>query len=251
MNPFEIRESFRLEQGSQHLFGMFHAPLERETFPLVILLHGFASSKLGTNRAWVRLAEYLTQAGIGCVRFDFRGCGDSEGSLSEMSVEDYLADVRLVYEHFQEYERIGLFGSSFGGALAALAAAQLPVQSLALWAPIASGELWFRDQLAAKPELSNQPEVFATFRGIALSREYRDQFAAMNAAAQLPDVPLLHLHGAADEIVPVHHQEAYRKVREGANARFITYPHAGHALGAQSIFPEVAAEVVSWYTQTL
>ncbi len=119
----EERESIEIRSGHHKLFGILHRPICCETPPLAIIFHGFASNKHGTNRCYVKLAESLAQQGTATLRFDFRGSGDSEGQLSEFSLEDLLHDALAVLEYAEEIdgidkERMALFGASLGGALA-------------------------------------------------------------------------------------------------------------------------------------
>src|SRR6185503_7106932 len=146
----EQRSPITMVSGGEKLFGILHRP-SHQMAPAVIIIHGFASHKVGTNRSWVLLAEALREAGIAVLRFDQRGFGDSEGDFSKLAISDMLQDIQVALHYMRglemiDKERIALFGSSFGGALTVVAAAQSQlVRALALWAPVASGPLWIAD----------------------------------------------------------------------------------------------------------
>src|SRR4051812_20572842 len=112
----EERTPLVLKNKGESIFCTFHRPLEVKNPPVVVTLHGFGSNKVGSNRSYVTLATSLSKAGLATLRYDARGCGDSEGSLSQMTPEDYLSDLMTVCSHLQNegFSRIGLFGSSFG-----------------------------------------------------------------------------------------------------------------------------------------
>ncbi|WP_336036295.1 alpha/beta hydrolase [Halobacterium yunchengense] len=79
----------------------------------------------------VAVAEYLVDRGVAALRFDY---GDWDEGLGER--EDARNAVRWAGER---YDRVGLFGFSFGGSIAALAAATVDVDlcAVALLAPAA------------------------------------------------------------------------------------------------------------------
>src|SRR5438094_1947784 len=91
---------------------------------LAVLCHGFLSNKnSATNRA---LTAILLPQGIATLRFDFFGHGDSEGPFEKLTVgiavQQTLAALGLAGS--RGYRKIGLVGSSFGGLVALLAAAE-------------------------------------------------------------------------------------------------------------------------------
>ena len=258
----ERREWVVIENLGQQIFGILHRPVQVQNPPVVVILHGFASCKQGSNRCYIKLAESFAKAGIAALRFDFRGSGDSEGALSALSFEDLLSDALAVLEEvkgFQgvDHERIGLFGASLGGSIAVLSANQFQkIKAMALWAPVASGELWYRDFLTRYPEFIqvDPTKVFSNYRGIELNPLFREQFGRMSAyktIEHLPHLPILHMHGEKDDTVTIAHQEAFRLACPGANARFLKYPDDQHSLGFSPCLPEVIGESLRWFQQHL
>lgn len=76
------------------------------------------------------VSDRLVEAGVACLRFDYGPWADGEGELAdgENAVEWAL----------DGYGRVGLFGYSFGGAIALLAAARTPeVAAVSALAPVA------------------------------------------------------------------------------------------------------------------
>lgn len=260
----ESRDWIVLENDGHKIFGILHRPADAENAPVVVSMHGFASSKHGSNRCYVHLAEALAKAGIATLRFDFRGSGDSEGTLSEIAFNDLVSDAVEVIEQAGTFEgidanRIGIFGASLGGSIAILANALVQqAKAMALWAPVASGELWYRDFLQQNPEHVNADpsEVLATYRGIKLHPDFREQFAQLFAykmIVHLKDLPILHMHGANDKTISIAHQEAFRQVCTPVNqkARFVTFPHGEHSLGFSPNLPNVISESVAWFSEHL
>jgi hypothetical protein len=88
--------------------------------------------QFGGNRRDRRLrsvCEALNAVGIDCLRFDYGEWDDGYGER-----EDARNAVRWARER---YDRVGLFGYSFGGAMAILAAADVDVRAVSALAPAA------------------------------------------------------------------------------------------------------------------
>ncbi|GKZ13021.1 alpha/beta hydrolase [Haladaptatus sp. T7] len=75
----------------------------------------------------VALADYLTEHGVACLRFDY---GDWDEGYGER--EDARNALRWARER---YDSVGIFGFSFGGAIATLAGVDETADAIALLAP--------------------------------------------------------------------------------------------------------------------
>lgn len=105
-----------------------------ESDNFIVCSHGLYSSK--ESRKYIELAEIAENEGISCVRFDFRGCGESIGDFS-YSLEERYKDLKNVIEYINkkfENATISLFGSSFGGMVSILYASRNHVESLSVMA---------------------------------------------------------------------------------------------------------------------
>lgn len=124
--------SFPGSQGSM-LAGQLDFPLDTQADAAqsryVIISHCFTCSKQTLTTA--RLARALAQGGIACLRFDFTGLGDSEGSFADSTfhsmVEDVVCAADFLAQHYQPAQ--ALIGHSMGGT-ASLVASQLARNSL-------------------------------------------------------------------------------------------------------------------------
>lgn len=108
--------------------------------PWCIFSHGFTGHHIGPGYLFVRLSRELAAAGISSLRFDYAGCGDSEGSFREMTVDTMKSDLfsatRLIRERFSP-SRLIYLGHSLGGMVAALCAVEAVVDGIALLSPVA------------------------------------------------------------------------------------------------------------------
>ena len=94
------------------------APGEKR--PAFMVLHGFGSTRHAGNV--VTPCAMLNKLGYATLRFDMRGCGDSEGEKGRLICLEQVTDTRnalsLLQSHPQiDPARIGVMGSSFGAAV--------------------------------------------------------------------------------------------------------------------------------------
>ncbi|MFZ4831821.1 UilS family quorum-quenching N-acyl-homoserine lactonase [Rouxiella sp. Mn2063] len=101
-------------------------PEDQQVSPVIILCHGFCGIQ---DLLLPAFADAFAQAGFSAVTFDYRGFGASGGErgrlVPAMQIEDILSVVEWVKTQPSiDAERIGLWGSSFGGCHVLAAAAE-------------------------------------------------------------------------------------------------------------------------------
>jgi dipeptidyl aminopeptidase/acylaminoacyl peptidase len=97
--------------------------------PAFLVLHGFGSNKDGGVA--MAAAKLFTELGYVTLRFDMRGCGQSEGERGRVICLEQVADTRnalafLASRPEIDPARIGVMGHSFGAAVAIYAAGVEP-----------------------------------------------------------------------------------------------------------------------------
>ncbi len=263
-SPYEIREAVVLENRGQKIFGILHRPLNKEKSPAVLFCHGLAGNKTGRFRLYVELAERLAKEGITVLRFDYRGCGDSEGEFCDITPEDHLSDALVALEHlaslpFINATQIGILGRSFGGPIAVQTAAQSSlIKSIVLWCPMFNGDQW-RDQwqLVHSNTIDDaSKEEMMMVEGQMGSIQFFDSFFKIDlsdALKSLHAIPLLHLHGESDTRINMHHADAFQQSRETSSARslFRRLPQTDHEFTHRTERQDAINETVYWFVNTL
>lgn len=115
--------------------------------PFVFMLHGHGGSK-EEGKGFGQIARALANLGVGSLRMDFPGTGESKEDFTINTLSNMKDDVKAGYEYIQKNNvlfdaaRVGLFGYSMGGRLALeiVNEALFPVRSLSLLAPAADTE---------------------------------------------------------------------------------------------------------------
>ena len=144
----EVRPMFFGRSGRE-LFGVYHpARREGERDAGVVLCPGLGHEYIAAHGSMQSLADRMSRAGLPALRFDFFGCGDSAGSMAEVTLDHWLADVRTAARELREtsgVSRVCLVGLRLGGALAAAAAADARssdddgIAACVLWEPVVRG----------------------------------------------------------------------------------------------------------------
>lgn len=260
----EQRECVVLENRGQKIFGVFHRPLLQENFPAILICHGLGGHKVGRYRIYVTLASRLAQLGIGSLRIDFRGSGDSEGDFSDMTIEGEVSDALMALDYLRQqpgvdHQRIGIFGRSLGGLVAVLtASSDQRIKTMGLWAPIFSSRQWVEkwNLLHSTPmDLSSKQELM-TVDGQIPGYDFYKQFFALNteeSVASLNGMPLLLIHGTMDSVVTLDHTEQYLQVRlKGkGETKFIELPCSDHDFTHMEERRVAMDETCSWFQKTL
>jgi len=204
-----MQEPVIFHNQGQKIFGMLHIPEQpyKPPFPALVMLHGFTGNKIEPHQLFVKAARRFEAEGILTLRFDFRGCGESEGLFEELTIEGEISDARKAMELVRgrgdvRKDHVALLGLSFGGAIAASVAGmkESDVRCLVLWAAVADPHRAFSAK--ATPEIVEQ---FGTrsvhdYHGNAMSQKFLDElfaFTPLENARAYPG-PALIMHGDAD-----------------------------------------------------
>ncbi|MEM6273737.1 MAG: alpha/beta fold hydrolase [Myxococcota bacterium] len=194
-----------------------------------VMCHGMLSTKDSPKH--VRVAESMASLGIPAVRFDFAGRGESEGSLFEMTYTRELEDLQSIIEWLATngVRRVGLFGSSMGGAIALLAAARDErVVAVATVAAVAHpGALV--DRYPSHVAAWRRDGYVDTDEG-RIGAAFLDDAAGHDVvwAASVLLAPVLVIHGTEDEIIPL--SDAHDLACAARRARLIEVDDADHRL---------------------
>lgn len=227
-------EPLDIEHGGRTLRGVLHLPLQTASpVPALVLCHGFGGNRAEFGYSFVRLAHHMVELGFAAYRFDFAGCGDSDGDFAELTVSDQVSQVLAVLDAVGAHpavdaERISLLGMSLGGLTASLAAAERPVRSLALWAPAAVAV--DMDEASAKARADAIAEHgYDDFGGLPIHRPFIDDAERIDpfADAAAHQGPALLIVGSEDFVLAPDLLDRYRGVY-GERLELHVFEGVGH-----------------------
>ena len=118
-------ETVAFQSDGLRLDGLLTRPAGAGPFAAFVLLHGFGGHKDGPGN--LESVQLLSSFGYAVLRFDFRGCGASEGPPGRTICLEQVEDVKnavtwLSTQPGIDPKRIGVIGHSFGAAVAVYAA---------------------------------------------------------------------------------------------------------------------------------
>lgn len=105
-----MEKALTIPVESSQILGILHQPDTCADVGVVLIVGG-PQYRVGSHRQFVQLARALAREGIACLRFDYRGMGDSEGE--KQSFEDIDCDIRAACDAFSAetgIHRIVLWG---------------------------------------------------------------------------------------------------------------------------------------------
>jgi uncharacterized protein len=250
------------ECKGQQIVGMLHVPEGRGRVPAALLLHGFTGTKVEAHRIFVKLSRALAGHGIASLRFDYRGSGDSAGEFENMTIRSELADAQAAIKFLARHRRVNsrcmaVIGFSLGSAVAAylVARERSRFKSLVLWAPVAEGA-GILDGLSTPDAVAALAETGITDHGGNLvGMQFIRQFAEMKPLREVvkSKCPVLIVHGAKDETVPVHNADLYEHALRSPRrpVKKVIIAGADHTFNKHRWEARVISETVDWLLETL
>lgn len=247
------------EQGI--LKGTVHYPYENETgkesFPLVIICHGFIGSRIGVDRLFVKTAKELALHDYVVLRFDYSGCGESDGEYGKTGLDQLIEQTRSVIDFGAKLpsvdsERIILLGHSLGGATATLtAAADKRIKKLILWAAV--GEP-FKDltRIVGEEKMNKLVQSPAIdYHGYLLYRKFFQSLTAYFPLGQASSFrgDTLVVHGTDDRDIPVTYCQKYYDAflkRNRGNCSMKIIEDANHTFSDGEHFQQLINATKKW-----
>ena len=248
---FETQELWT-ERDGQRIYGVLYVPQGAgDRMPALLCSHGFG----GSWRSCAQYAEAMAARGYVVYCFDF--CGGSPGSRSdgttlEMSVFTEQADLEAVLAmaqglDFVDPDRIFLLGTSQGGAVSAITAAEHAdeIRGLILLYPA----FVLVDNANERDSSPEEIPESTFFLWMEVGRAY---FAPLIGYDIYEDIAgyekeVLLLHGDADDIVPLSYSE--RALEVYPEARLQVLPGAGHGFYGEDA--QVAIDAIADYCNAL
>lgn len=215
-----------------------------------LFAHCFTCTK--SSLAAVRIARALTLRGLGVLRFDFTGLGESGGDFADAS---FSGDVRDLIAAAQQMAARGvtpklMIGHSLGGAAALAAAVDLPeIAAVAvIGAPfdVQHATHLFEGELAAILE-KGEAKVDLGGRPFTIRRSFVDDLRAQDQGARIAKLhrPLLILHSPRDQIVGIDNAAAIFQAARHPKS-FVSLDGADHLLTRAEDAEYAASVIAAW-----
>jgi putative redox protein len=244
------RERFDFDNREGHaLSGLLELP-PGPPLAWALFAHCFTCSK--DIAAASRIARALAARGIGVLRFDFTGLGNSEGDFANTSfssnVQD-LVDAAQALARHRQAPRL-LIGHSLGGAAVLAAAGEIDsVTAVAtIGAPAEPRHVahLFADR-RTDIEREGEAEVVLAGRSFTIRRSFLDDIESQSLAERIRRLrrALLVLHSPIDDIVGI--ENAGRIFEAALHPKsFVSLDRADHLLSRRADSEYAAATIAAW-----
>lgn len=209
---------FRNLKGEK-LWGVLGLPVVKKKIPAVIIVHGFNGTK--SARKFVKIGREFAKGGIAVLRFDFSGCGDSEGDFQRMSISQEIKELALAHRFLInqpqiDKNRIGFLGYSLGALIACLFQDKNPVaKNIVLVAPAINQEklikIWNSPYQIQKWRGNRRLDAPKYRIGLKYLKEAKDYTSIISKI----NIPILIIHGSKDEDVPLRFSRELIKFSSG------------------------------------
>ncbi|MGF1704232.1 alpha/beta fold hydrolase [Photobacterium makurazakiensis] len=264
----------------------------KESYPLVILCHGFCGVK---ELLLPTFAERFAEHGYAALTFDYRGFGGSEGEPGRLVPELQIEDIHAAIEWASnsghiDIERIALWGTSFGGANAIIAASQSPlIRCVSVQLAFSDGEsvitrsmsqderekfidtlsrMREKKEKSGKEMMVSISKVLSDSQSIAFFNQYKDDYPALNI--KIPfltiwetmnhkpldildnlDKPLLIVAASEDGVNPVSESEKLFKQANEPKKLHIEQSASHYQIYTGEHFESVVRQQLSWFKEYL
>jgi len=173
--------------------------------PVIVFLPGYGSDMTGGKATALDLHAAAT--GRAMLRFDYAGCGESEGEFAAQRLEDWLGDTLGVIDALTEGPLV-VVGSSMGGWLMLLAALARPERIAGLVGIAAAPDFtdWGFDEVMraelARTGVLHEPSDYDSPTLTTLGFWQSGQRHLLLGREIAIDAPVRLLHGQMDDVVP-------------------------------------------------
>jgi uncharacterized OsmC-like protein/fermentation-respiration switch protein FrsA (DUF1100 family) len=244
-----------LNPGGHRLSGSLEMP-EGIQRGWALFAHCFTCGK--NNLAAARIARALASVGIGVLRFDFTGLGDSEGSFADAS---FSLNVQDLVSAADAMEAAGmpprlLIGHSLGGSAMLAAAGRIAsaraVATIAAPFDVAQVRHLLDPAGLARLETEGQALVQVVGRPMAVGKAFVDDLRTHDPGARIAALrrPLLLLHPPQDRTVDI--ENATRIFLAARHPKsFLSLDDADHLLSKREDAEQVAHLIATWAARYL
>lgn len=193
-------KNFEISSIYNKISGIMVIPGGRKKYPCVVLSHGLVSSKESSKYSLI--SDVFAESGIATCRFDYHGCGESGGDITETTLTIRLENLDAITEYVLHHpsvdpHNIGILGSSFGGTTCVLKAAKdKRIKCVSPW--------------ATPYRLDNDSD--GNISGILFKETIFTDFNEHDVLSEARKVSnALVIHGEMDEVVPCEEGKAIYK----------------------------------------
>jgi len=215
-----------------------HIPKPNDDAPLVVMIHGFPGDSKSYGNVFEELSLRFVRGGSHTLRFDLRGCGQSNKGARSFTLKSAHEDCMAVFRWAEKlgYKKFYIVAEGLGASIAVTAltdAIRPKIRGMVfLWPILDQKRSWLADFLpaAAAAEKNGKDRVVADNTDIGLA--FLHEVATYNLIPLLSRVtmPVMIHHGLKDRKAPPVQMDVLMQGAGTDMLEFVTYDGGEHGL---------------------
>lgn len=240
-------------QGEK-LWGVLSLPERKGKFPAALIAHGFNGTK--SQPKFVKLGRKFAQNGIAVLRFDFSGCGDSEGEFQKMRISQQVKELAaacqfLIKQSRIDEKRIGFLGYSLGALVVCLFQLKKSVaETLVLVAPALDQKDLIKIWCPSEQIRTWRQQGYIDMPKSRMGVQYLNEAKNYSKIASGITASTLIIHGNKDEDVPLKFSRKLEKVL-GGEKKLLVVKKADHNFESYQASRELIRQSLRWFKKYL
>ncbi len=202
---------------------------ENKEKPIIILCHGFSSSK--DSKTYLSFEKLLNKNKISTFRFDFYGHGESDGKFENITLSKAVDNILSAIKFLKNkgYNKVGLIGSSFGGMASIISASKSKeIYILGLKSPVSDYLGKIIAQVSRYPLDEWKKQGYIYYKNIH-EKKFKLNYSFFEDAKNIQgyeaikkiDIPTIIVHGDNDKSVPLEQSIKTSKIIENCRLEII------------------------------
>jgi len=236
-----MRDSILIDSGSgQKISAVFKQPEDAAALTaeddktLVLMLHDFPGHKSGNNELFADLEYRLGQRGHHTLRFDFRGCGESDGHQENFTLGSACEDVQAVkyWAKQRGYTSFAFLAEGLGATVATMNIDRT-VRMLMLFWPVLDLKQYGHTVFQAKQAQEQNPNSrYIEIDGQKISTHLINEMFKIDLHYVLKEMamPIMVFHGVQDQKIPIEQLDLIRDHTPARRIEITSFQDGGEGL---------------------
>lgn len=205
---------------------------------LVLMVHGFPGQSAGQNNLYGDLETILCEKGFHTFRFDFRGCGQSDGEQEDFCFKQADDDFKYVlsWAKSQGYKKIAYVSEGIGSALCILNMGLNVLCQVMMWPalnlPYLAKSYFKGESIDEEAQKAGYMLLDHNRVGLELIEDLKN--VALGNRMRDVTMPVLILQGSDDAVFPMQQLDIARKYMSSKRIEITMFHDGGHGLPAEN-----------------